>query len=269
MQDIANWKDDLVEDVAVQAIDKRDFKSYSVTKLKDGHIWMTQNLDLNLDPAKPLTSNDTDLIDHSKTRAYADGYDYDETTGITTWTPADSAGTVKFNGTSVPWNSTNNTPASAIKTDGPSTGHESLGNYYNWTAAIASNNSSSLTSDTSGNISNNPQNSICPKGWRLPTISNQSETVTGSTNEFARLNYLYNHNLANTDTGLVTTPLWLTKSGYIWNNVLSNNIGRYNSSTPQSSNNNYHLSFSNNSVEPTRVGGQTRSVGAAIRCVAR
>ena len=138
-----------------------------------------------------FTSEDTDLTDHSKTGAYIDGYEYDETTGITTWTPADSAATVKFKETTVAgWNNSKTAPYSATKTDGPSTGHESIGNYYNWTAAIASNDSSSLTSDASGNISNNPQNSICPKGWRLPTTSNQSNTTPGSTNEFARLNYI-------------------------------------------------------------------------------
>ena len=273
MQDVANWKDDLVEDVAVQAIDKRDFKSYSVTKLKDGHIWMTQNLDFNISANTTLNSNTTDLnvAYNSSTGQYAEYSDrYTESNGIIYWTPVSSATTIDFAGTTVSgWQDNNTTPYTANKTDSTKTGHASLGNYYNWTAAIASNNSSSLTQNTLSDISKNPKNSICPKGWRLPTISNQSKTIAGSTNEFARLNYLYNHNLANTDAGLVTTPLWFTKSGYIWSSVLSNNIGRYNSSTPESSLNNYHLSFSNNSVEPTRVGGQTRTVGATIRCVAR
>ena len=270
MQDVANWKDDLVEDVAVQAIDKRDFKSYSVTKLKDGHIWMTQNLDLDLDPTKPLTSNDTDLTDHSLTGAYANGYDYDETTGITTWTPANSAGTVKFNGTGVSWHNSNNTPASATKTDDPSTGHGSLGNYYNWTAAIASNDSSSLTQDTISDISKNPQNSICPKGWRLPTISSQPASDIGSTNEFARLNYLYNNNVTSNITGLINRPLFFTFPGFLNSSTISslNTIGRYASSS-YSDSNFLFMNIANDNKTVIIDVSRPRSIGSSIRCIAR
>ncbi|MBR0467297.1 hypothetical protein IJJ53_00050, partial [Candidatus Saccharibacteria bacterium] len=48
MQEVANWKNDLDEEESVQAIDIRDGKIYWVTKLKDGNIWMTQNLDFDI-----------------------------------------------------------------------------------------------------------------------------------------------------------------------------------------------------------------------------
>ena len=257
MQDVASWKEFLNLEESVQAVDQRDGKSYWVAKLKDGNIWMTQNLDLDLDPTKPLTSNDTDLTDHSLAGAYADDYSYDANTGTITWTPKRK--TIEFQNTTVTgWVNDNNNPYSANKTDSTGTGHVSLGNYYNWTAAIASNNSSSLTQDTISDITNNPKNSICPKGWRLPTISNQSETVAGSTNEFARLYYLYNN--------FINTPLYYIYSGFVWRSSL-NSLGSrsmYTSSTLKSNTDMYVMELPNMTASV-----QNRDAGWSVRCVAR
>ena len=258
---------------SMQVIDQRDGKKYWVTRLADGNVWMTQNLDLDLDPAKPLTSNDTDLIDHSLTGAYADNYSYDPNTGITTWTPERK--TIEFEGdTFTGWTNDTSNPYSASKTDDTNTGHASLGNWYNYTAAIASNNSASLTTSTYNNIANSPKNSICPKGWRLPTISSQSESDTGSTNEFARLNLLYNNNLTNTDAGLISQPLYFTRSGYAYSTYLENygTDGFYWSSTVYNNNMVYSLSFNSvksNPVDYKDYSSFTRRLGGTIRCVAR
>ena len=273
MQDIANWKNELLNpgDTTL-AMDTRDGKWYWVTKLADGHIWMTQNLDLDLDPAKPLTSNDTDLTDHSLTGAYVNGYNYDANTGITTWTPAITAKTVTFEGDTISnWQGGNTTPASADKTDGTNTGHAAIGNYYSWAAAIASNDSSTLTGNTSSNITNNPQNSICPKGWRLPTISNQSGSITNSTSEFARLNYLYNNNSVTSSSNLLIEPLWFIKAGYIQGSSLSlfESAGLYWSSTTHSSTQSPNLDFRNNSVNPASTTLDYKHRGFSVRCVAR
>ena len=268
MQDVADWKDQLGMEESVLAVDVRDGKKYWVTKLKDGNIWMTQNLDLDLDPAKPLTSNDTDLTDHSLAGAYADDYNYNASTGVTTWTPERK--TIDFQNTTVTgWKNDNNNPYSASKTDSAETGRTSLGNYYNWTAAIASNNSSSLTQDTISDITKNPKNSICPKGWRLPTISNQSETVAGSTNEFARLNFLYNNGLTNTDAGLVAPPLWFIL-GSNHRDVSIGFDGNYWSSTIYNSSYSYYINFRLGGVNPEAYTSSLgRSFGFSVRCVVR
>ena len=275
MQEVDTWKNTLALEQSVQAIDKRDGKKYWVAKLKDGNIWMTQNLDLDLDPAKPLTSNDTDLTDHSLTGAYADNYSYDPNTGITTWTP--ERGTIDFQNTTVTgWVNDDNNPYSANKTDSTETGHISLGNYYNWSAAIASNNSSSLTQDTISNISDNPKNSICPKGWRLPTISSQSAGDTSSTNEFAKLNYLYNNdkisgdNSNPADTSLINSPLWFMKSGYVASYPGLGGLqteANYWSSTVYDSSKAYRLLFRSDKVDTAYV--INRYFGWSVRCVAR
>ena len=128
-----------------QLIDVRDNKTYYVTKLQDGNCWMTQNLALDLEATPtnvaPLTSENTDLNDNSLSGAYELGYTYEN--NIITWKPAN--GTISFSGTSMSgWSTSNGMAYSAKKTDGALTGHTSTGNHYNWSAAIASNNSYSL-----------------------------------------------------------------------------------------------------------------------------
>ena len=210
MQNVAEWKDTLQEEQSMQAIDARDGKQYWVTKLADGHIWMTQNLDFDIEANAVLNSNTTDLnvAYDASTNSYPEYRDgYTDNGDIIYWQPASSATTIDFTGTTVTgWQNSNTTPYTANKTDSTETGHNSLGNYYNWTAAIASNDSSSLTQNTVSNIFKNPKNSICPKGWRLPTMSSESGTIPGSTNELPRLNYLYNN--------VSAAPLFFKKSGY-------------------------------------------------------
>ena len=255
MQDVASWKDSLAEDESVQAVDIRDQKIYWVTKLKDGHVWMTQNLDLDLDANIALNSNTTDLnvIHDFNTGQYLEYNDnYYQVNDVIYWEPDNN--TINFSGTNISgWADSNTVPYSANKTDDANTGHASLGNYYNWTAAIASNNSSNLTSDTLNNISNNPKNSICPKGWRLPTISNQSETIIGSTNEFMRLKYIYNT--------ISTDPVYLFKAGFInaYSNINST-YGLYWSSTTGTN------TWQN---PPEANSSNTRGYGSTVRCITR
>ena len=273
MQEVAEWEDDLPNPGdSVQAIDIRDGKQYWVTRLADGNIWMTQNLDFDISANTTFNSNTTDLnvlydAFTNSYREYQDGYTSNGNTIY--WTPASTADTISFAGSTVTgWVNNNTVPYSASKTDNTETGHDSLGNWYNWTAAIASNDSSSLTQDTISNISNNPKNSICPKGWRLPTISNQSETESGSTNEFARLNYLYNGNKTDTDAGLISQPVYFRKAGNIWSTSYANlNTGSHNwSSTYYNSTKAYEFYSSS-----SEVGKQNwdRLLGFSVRCVAR
>ena len=280
--DICNMVNVYDETSQTELMDTRDGKLYWVAKLQDGHCWMTQNLAYSIktdtsNNIMPLTSNDTDLTDHSLTGAYADDYNYDPNTGITTWTPATSAKTIDFQNTGsvTGWQYSTTVPYSASKTNSTETGHASLGNYYNWTAAIASNNSSSLTQDTLSNISNNPKNSICPKGWRLPTISSQSETLSGSTNEFARLNYLYNNSSTSSATNLMNNPVYFTLSGNISKTASGftdlDNKGYYYSSTNYNSTNSYLIEIRRDFVSPSAGATYTngREAGRSVRCIAR
>ena len=289
------------EQNTLQLVDTRDNKLYWVTKLQDGHCWMTSNLDLDLSPSTTLTSNDTDLNDNSMAGAYGKDYAYDATNNIISWTPqnttkrsATGAGTNWANSNNVAysldpgewyWDGDDSTPncdylnASAGCTHFTqdrtnANRYLSVGNYYNWSAAIASDDSSSLTSSTYGSTSDpdatnrNPQNSICPKGWRLPTISYKGNVIN-STSEFARVNGLYNDGITNNDKNLIGSPLWFVRSGGV------NNGGFYNpgsealywSSTVYSASNAYYLDFAAANVYPAY--NFIRYFGWSVRCVAR
>ncbi len=278
MQEVDKWKNTIALEESVQAIDMRDGKKYWVTKLKDGNIWMTQNLDLDIEANTVLNSQTTDLnvAYDSSTGQYAE-YDngYTESNEVIYYTPDSSANTIDFTGTDVSgWQNSDTEPYTANKTDDTGTGHASLGNYYNWTAAIASNNSSSLTQDTLSDISKNPKNSICPKGWRLPTISNQSNTISGSTNEFARLNYLYNNNSTSNSDGFVIKPLYFIYGGLINDRTLYIDMrdggGNYRSSTVSSSLSSYRLAITDslaNVADGSKWSAKNR--GMSIRCLAK
>ncbi|MBR3052437.1 hypothetical protein IKG60_02350 [Candidatus Saccharibacteria bacterium] len=141
--------------------------------------------------------------------------------------------------------------------------------YYNWTAAIASNDSSSFDTPTYNDPTANPQNSICPKSWRLPTISNDPGTTPGSTNEFRRLNILYNSNSTDNASGLISAPLYLSRSGRIDGGSLlyAGGSGFYWSSPVSSSEYARGLRFYATDVYPEN--SSYRYAGFSLRCVAR
>lgn len=296
-----------------QLVDTRDGKVYWVSKLMDGHCWMTQNLDLDLETTATnvavLTSENTDLNTYG-----SNGYDSENGysrngNNVITWTPRRSTlstASISSTGEISDWSNTGFSPYSIDVGDwywignwndnGVDTWYSSVsnnylsgnlgdpakfkknesfydngthghvGNYYNWTAAIASNYSNynaSTYSDTTGN----PQNSICPTGWRLPTISDANDTA-GSTNEFQRLITLYGNNSTD-DKALTASPLWFVRGGFINYDRLGDSgyDGNYWSSTVKSTYNAYYLYFSSSSISPT--GNFMRDYGRSVRCVVR
>ena len=301
------------EDNSIRLVDTRDSKLYWVTKLKDGHCWMTQNLDLDLGikdttlgiDTTVLTSNDTDLNDGSLSGAYNANYNYDATNRVISWSPQNTTRDYQHS-TGTGWSNSNNIAYSLDPGEwywdgddstpncnylNPNAGcthftqnrvdtnrHLSVGNYYNWSAAIASDNSSSLTKSTYGSasdpdsINRNPKNSVCPKGWRLPTISYKGN-VANSTSEFARVNGLYNGGVTNNDKKLIESPLWFMRAGAITNGVVidSGSVAYYWSSTVYNSGIACGLRFLTYTINPEYFGGSGhgRNYGWSVRCVAR
>ncbi len=146
--------------------DERDQRMYYISKLADGNIWMTENLDLDLSTSKALTPNDTDITANwTPTRSTL--------TTTTGWTN-DSNTPYSYDPSNRCWNGTITSgsgytiSSSAVAKDCSKhdSSHYHVGNYYNWSAAVAMNNTSSYTT----NLTNLNQ-SICPKGWQLPVYS--------------------------------------------------------------------------------------------------
>ncbi len=125
-------------DKVYKVLDNRDNQTYDVAKLKDDHIWITQNLNLGSTTLSTnLTSANTNI---SSTVAYSTFNAWKKTS----ITPTRTAGEfVAVSGT----DSTSGTP---------------YGVMYNYCAATAGTYCSS-----SGSA--NASYDICPAGWRLPT----------------------------------------------------------------------------------------------------
>ncbi len=251
----------------VQLVDIRDNKTYWATKLLDGHCWMTQNLDLDLSSEVALTSENTDLND-TTSAAYQEGYIIENNT--IKWIPSRS--TVAFDGNTVTtWVSSKTSPFSSRKTDSSVSGHTALGVLYNWSAAIASNASSSFSSSTFDDTINSPKNSICPKGWRLPIITSFSETGPGN-NDFANLNFYYNNASTTTTNALEDAPLYFS-GGYIDDARYYGHrgINRYWSSTVYTGNGAYYMGTGSSSFVANNVTGGliNKASNFSLRCLAR
>ena len=291
-------------------VDARDGKTYYVTKLKDGNVWMTQNLDLDLSTSTTLTHANTDL-----------GWTNLDTNA--SWTPANSTinnasetmNTYPNNisGWASGWNESENTPSSVdagykyilpIEKTAPGAGewndqpydtvynslaecqaaasdssknsfgltcdgHTSVGNYYNFAAANATNN----VTDTlgSGKVVQNAvmPDSICPAGWRLPKDNSDS-----SKNEFAVLLGSANYNLTSSFNpgGLNTirkAPLYFVRSGHVIGGSL-HYVGVRSgvwSSTISGSTPGYHLGFDSSGIGPAT--SLSRVYGFLVRCLLR
>lgn len=205
--------------------DTRDTNFYYVKKLADGNCWMDQNLNLDLGTADSsgtanttwkLTSADTDINynNYKGSTATADNewippYNT-QWNSSTSWspTPAKSftfkddvyTGGAHSGGTTGRyWN--NNTGTST--TIGNYTERNHFGNYYNVTAATAG-------SIAGTEVGKNTGDSICPKGWQLPTTD-------GGAKSFDNLiRTVYNISSTTSDAQVVAEPIHLIRSGWYY-----------------------------------------------------
>ena len=258
MQSVATWGSTLSTGDEVTATDVRDGKKYTVTKLSDGNIWMTQNLDHDIGDIAggTYTSADTDISANwtPSTATYA--------TGNTTWNHSNTApesydpGDLCWNGTiRSDWNGTISTDITTCGNDK----HYHIGNYYNWTAAVAMNGSSSYTTQNT-----DANQSICPAGWRLP-IGGTSNTGSKS------FQYLVNQLslTSGTSGNIQNSPVYFVYGGY-WSGS-SYDVGGgglYWSSVVGDGSLAYLLYFNRNGyLRPQTSDG--RDLGFSVRCVAR
>ena len=283
-------------------VDKRDNQGYCVAKQADGNIWMTQNLDLDIGGSgvATLTSENTDL-NTSGSAPYVDGYS--TSGGVITWSPASTATT---SGRTISYitvtgwtNSNNSAPYSAeggdryYYTTGTTSdetmqtlaqctavsgrseelcAHYHSGNYYNWTAAIASNASSGIGS-TRYDVA---ANSICPKGWKLPQ-GRTSTAADPATRQFGNL--WYTSGIITSVDGssyatdgfnkIRTSPLFFVRGGFVGGSSLGNsgNAGGYWSSSVDSASIAYFAFSSRSYIDSANT--TDRSSGRSVRCMVR
>ena len=271
---------DAAENDTAQLTDTRDGKKYWVTKLADGNCWMTQNLDLDLSTSRALTPDDSD-VSSNWTPANNTLTDGTQTTTIQTavysWNLGDYVLTTPNAGPScgssdisdfgdctgvgfqsvagmTPMTNGNSTDVISGNTYNA---HYHVGNHYTWNAA---------TAGTGGTITSaEATDSICPKGWQLPTSNN---TNSGS---FGGLTAAYSiSDNAAGSTALVSAPLYFVRSGNLYSGSLKGAGfgGSYWSSTASSSSAEaYSLYFVLIDVYPS-YSYDSRYYGRSVRCLA-
>lgn len=146
--------------------------------------------------------------------------------------------------------------ASANNNDISGCQHTYFGNYYNWSAAVASNNTV--------NASGSQVNSICPKNWSLPSeegfnVLMQIQNIwSGSSSIYTQSGF----------NKLRTFPLYYQRFGDVNGGKLNNlgSRGYCRSSTTLSHSVAYFLRFTGDNIWPSyRDGGKDASL--SVRCI--
>ena len=135
--------------------------------------------------------------------------------------------------------------------------HYLAGNYYQWNAATAGTGGESVTSG-------NADDSICPKGWKLPTNGY-------STGSFGGLTSAYSLSGSTGAAALTKSPLYFIPAGFVASSgtlSLTGNYGYYWSCTAISDIYAYSLHFHSSRVNPSGYSVD-RYLGLPVRCLAR
>ncbi len=196
----------MVPEQQYQFYDLRDNKIYFASKLADGNVWMTQNLDFEIPTTDiTLSTETTDSLD-------ADVVIKSEAT----WSNNDNAVNYRDGGDLYYAPSTNLEDGdSARSTIGLSIDdekwHYHVGSYYSMAAATAKYSLQYDTIDTS----------ICPKGWRIPQSTFSSYSYD-EPYQYESLLYAYNYEKRNgvftDDNGeqnLLQNPLYFARAGFV------------------------------------------------------
>lgn len=205
--------------------DNRDNKSYVIRKLADGHCWMVQNLRLGGSSAITLTPASTNITSNFTLSASSNTFGTSSnsaTANDVNINRMHDNGNTWLSPTVVNSNSTVNT------TGTPPSATQYMGNYYNWYTATAGTGTYAMS--TNGQ---NATQSLCPKGWRLPT---GGEITTTGNGEILTLYNTYGDNFNNFNTAFagITSGYWHADRpelqgtrGLWWSSTAYSNIQAY------------------------------------------
>ncbi len=229
--DKATVAESMEDNTLYNLIDNRDNRTYAISKLADGNIWMAENLDLGRTSlTTSLTSANTNLTT-TVTAATFNGWKV--SSGTQTYTTGEYA------------------PVSG--TDASTT--FSYGSVYNYCAASAG------TICTSSNTQN-ATSDLCPAGWRMPTGGASGELKNLYDNYYTSASSLRTYipygGAGFSLSGYMGTgePGGMGTLSYYWSST-------YGNGTPVM----YTMGVSNGSVTPAN---QTyRYYGNSIRCIAK
>ena len=227
--------------------DERDGDVYAVSKLVDGHCWMTENL--RLDPSttafRATNTNDPTANFVNEAPLSQDS---------TTLCNADSSACIDqvlFNA-----NNINRSLTATPNTNNSSSSWYSYGIMYGWYTATAGNGD---YAKSSGNVTGD----ICPAGWRLPTGGTSGEFVSLTNAVGGSTDVAKNNNL-------LAFPNNFIYSGDYNYNISGGRgtYGRYWSATPTNNVKAYRLGVAlSNGATPS--GSWNKWDAFAVRCVVK
>ena len=268
MQTVSSWGDEVQAGQEVLAKDARDGKYYSVARLADGNLWMTQNLDFNIDSTKTYTPANTDIP--ANWTPSVSTYQSEDTTWNGEFYSPESydPGELYYNLENIDYsiNGEGDPPELFVDTGDY---HSHLGNYYNWAAAIATNDSTSYVG--SGNL---VDRSICPAGWTLPRPGYGDDSFYGLATAYHTTWGQYGAILSG-DLNLWEAPVYFLQYGF-WHGEFSNvgGDGSFWTSVSGSNDASYALTLSigpwGNYIYPAVGESQVYLMyGFSVRCIAR
>lgn len=268
--------------------DRRDSKTYTVKKLADGKLWMTENLAIDLTATSYDTLYGTGTNAGKMTNATSEALQYLKGTKTGTssnqwamagvkktwissysysqpWIAVDSSTSGLCYDTycvnsDLSWSSTSVTSATINGTTSKAQGK--IGVYYNYCAASAGSYCWGNGTSSTGSPSSDPTfgslrditSDICPYGWRLPT--------GGYASEYNALYTAYSSNATNFQSALVTPLSGHFQSGKAY---YQGEYGHFWSSTWYLTGNMYSLYVTSSSVAPTKY--YVRYRGHSVRCL--
>lgn len=298
--DKANLIDLMPVGAQYQLVDARDNHKYWISKLADGNIWMTQNLDFIIDADTVYTHQDTDLgyTTNNSHETWQPGETLRQVGIISNYAnkapvanlqlsqyyPAQAEAGDRYVAYNSQTQSTTiyNSLSSCLESglDESECAHYHAGNYYNWNAAVATNDTSAYTTQY---IS--MPNSICPAGWRLPqglskengiikktdynTLFNDGDIATGEELVGGK-RIPWTNNGKNLFSG---SPYYFTWTGQIGENSDLDNLtafSRYWESTVLNTASSYYLHVDSTNTGPAPAGEMYRGLRAfQVRCLLR
>ena len=251
MQDVTS---DMVSNMAEGDIltvkDRRDNEEYKVTKLKDGKVWMIDNLRLDptatgLDVLKGNTNATDEILTYYKNGGGSSPY---PANGVSSdWTGEDQ------DSYELPYINADSKDVVTSVAYGEGSGK--VGVYYNYCAASAGSYCYAGNTEA-GNASYD----ICPKNWRLPVGGSDYD----EDNEFKKLYVLYNY-----DQDVFKAALGAHLTGYFRSGMTlyQGNDGRFWSSAAASGNNGYMRILGSYSSYVINTDYYPRINGYSVRCV--
>ena len=220
---------------------------------------MLKNLDLDLSTSVALTNANTDL----NSKASWTPQNSTQTTDGVVWAPdgGDVARSMNPGNIYFPGGVGTGTPDSYDNLQGATSGEpwEFIGNYYNWYAATAGTGTAAMVAPAVAT------DSICPKGWRLPSNSDNGSFQ----------NLMSAYGITDDATGAVAVlaaPLNFVRSGNLLDGQTYNKGVRGHwwsaaASPTSTASNAYH--FRTYSTQVITQIGIRKGQGISIRCVAR